>query len=655
MVTDGATLHAGETFGDFFIERLLRADALTETYLARCEGRTVALKCRDLGRAAAPPSAEAFAAGVSRLRGLRDEGIPAVIDGGIQDSVAWLATAHIAGNTLRDLLHTIPPHMYTYLLGQALEWAVTIQTAHGAGFLHGDLRPENIAFDMASDEPGSRIIDIGCADLFGMTPAIAAHTPLYRAPEQLSGGKVDARADIYSFGMIIYEMLALRPPFSGRDGAMPNLLKLRTMAIQEMPTPLQKVHRVFPKFVADLVWKAIAKAPQERFQLMAELIEALEDASERIEPWASVYEDGAKIPAAERARIRRELDGLPARAAQSGHRLTRAVRFGLDGYEAPPLDPAGDTDPAGPPEIDAAPAKRGAAEEEKAQDKQVRSGGAPGGGAPGASRGAGAPGLRLAQTNLDGPGLPFVDGADVAEEGASEEGYPEDEPPAREQPEGETQEGETQEVPQTLRTAPQMPSEVAERRPSSSALGCIQRMLLAQPAAVVLIIAVAAGLSLDVASRRDPPHARPPILIAALKTRSHPAIAAPETYAAAQPMASGGIEGAGDAAGAQSSAHAEDAAGAQKPPSAGNVAGSADARMSGAAAAAPRRARPSGAAMGATPPPLSGAPPPTTDADEATAPASAVMKDEKLNHAWLAKRWSRGVASERAQPRSRQQ
>ena len=67
MVTEGTTLHAGETFGGFFIERLLRADALTETYLARYEGRLVALKCRDLGRAASPPTPEAFAAGYTPL------------------------------------------------------------------------------------------------------------------------------------------------------------------------------------------------------------------------------------------------------------------------------------------------------------------------------------------------------------------------------------------------------------------------------------------------------------------------------------------------------------------------------------------------------------------------------------------------------------
>jgi hypothetical protein len=642
MVTDGTTFQEGEAFGDFFVERLLRADALTETYLARCEGRAVALKCRDLGRAAAPPTPEAFAAGVSRLRGLRDEGIPAVIDGGILDGVAWLATEHVEGNTLRDILHSVPAHMYTYLLGQALEWAVTIQTAHGAGFKHGNLRPESIVFDTSGDEPGTRIVDIGCADLFGMTPEIAAHTPLYRAPEQLGGGKVDARADIYSFGMIIYEMLALRPPFSGRGGAMPNLLKLRTMALQEMPTPLPKVHRVFPKFVADLVWKAIAKDPQERFQLMAELIEALEDASERIEPWAKVYEDGSKIPAAERARIRREIEKLPARAAQSGHRLARGVRFGLEGYEAPPLDPAGDTDPAGPPESDAPPAKKDAAQEEEAQDKKVQSGGAQGGQARDASRRGSALSLRLEEAGLDclGPTL-------GEEERGSEKACPGDAPPEGApllgepaeapllgEPEDASLPGEPEEAPRTLRAAPQTPSESAELRSHLRAPGRLQRVLLAQPAAVVLLLAAAAGLSMDFASHRSSPRARPPVLVAALRTLSRPVIAEPDADAAAQPMASKEAKGANNTAGAQSPA------------------GAASVSRPVAAAPAPARARATRAAAPATP--LLSTTTPGSPAADATEAAPVALSHEKLEGSWLAKRWSRGLAQEGSPPRTTQ-
>jgi hypothetical protein len=215
-------------------------------------------------------------------------------------------------------------------------------------------------------------------------------------------------------------------------------------------------------------------------------------------------------------------------------------------------------------------------------------------------------------------------------------------------PEGAPLLGEPEEAPKTLRAAPQAPPESADLRPRSHghshAPSRLQRMLLAQPAAALLILAVAGGLSLDVASRRSPPRARPQILVAALRTLSHPVIAAPQTDAAAQPMALKEAEGA---AGAQTSA------------SAGNTAGAASGSGPATAAPAsePTRARSSGAATAAaTPPPTAATPPHAADADaHATPPAPAAMSDEKLTRSWLAKLWSRGIAKEGAPPGSTQQ
>lgn len=351
MVTDERILHAGDDLGGFCISGMLERDALADVYLAHRDGSSFNLRCLDLSRSAASPAPGVFEEKLRRLKTLRGDGIPAVVDGGIHDGRAWIATEHAQGSTLRDLLKLMSTNLVTLMLEQALEWAVTIRAAHDAGFLHGDLRPESVVFDDMRDEPRALVTGIGFADLFGLSRSIAAQTPVYRAPEQLRGEPLDARADIYSVGMILYEMLALRPPFRSPSGERPSLLKLRTRAMLDAPLSLLKIHRAFPKFVAGVIERAIAKDPRERPQRMDELIDAIEDSIERVQVWADTLNAAGEVSTPERERIKRLLQSSPAREAQSGHRVARRVQFGLLGYADPPIEEGADTYPGGPPEM----------------------------------------------------------------------------------------------------------------------------------------------------------------------------------------------------------------------------------------------------------------------------------------------------------------
>jgi serine/threonine-protein kinase len=146
--------------------------------------------------------------------------------------------------------------------------------AHRTGIIHRDLKPANV---LLNDQDLVKIVDFGVAAAgsrgdMGLTKSgVIVGTPLYMAPEQAQGGTVDPRTDIYSLGVIMYEMLAGRPPYVGQDP-----LSILLQHIQGNPLPPRQVNPTLSPALEATILKAMALNPAKRHRSMEELGEVLE-------------------------------------------------------------------------------------------------------------------------------------------------------------------------------------------------------------------------------------------------------------------------------------------------------------------------------------------------------------------------------------------
>jgi len=151
-------------------------------------------------------------------------------------------------------------------LGQ--QAAAGLAAAHAGGLIHRDIKPGNILLEAGTDK--IKLTDFGLAraaeDVKLTRSGFVAGTPLYMAPEQARGDAVDARADLFSLGSVLYEAVAGTPPF---DGKTP-LAVLRRVA-DETPLPLRDVDPTVPVWLSDVIDRLLAKDPAERFQTAAEV------------------------------------------------------------------------------------------------------------------------------------------------------------------------------------------------------------------------------------------------------------------------------------------------------------------------------------------------------------------------------------------------
>lgn len=205
-----------------------------------------------------------FAAEASVLRTVGPPATPKLLDAGVRDGWPFLVLEHLAGETLA---HKIGGQLH---IGKALalltQLAEALGRLHAAGFVHRDLKPENA---MASGE-GVRLLDLGLASRArerGLDEVGSiVGTVHYLAPEQIRGGAlVDHRADLYSFGVIAYEMLSGQPPFVGERRG----IEYQHQFVR--PAPLADVPRDLAELVATCMAKEVAARPASAAAVEAEL------------------------------------------------------------------------------------------------------------------------------------------------------------------------------------------------------------------------------------------------------------------------------------------------------------------------------------------------------------------------------------------------
>lgn len=243
-------------------------------------GRKVALKILHERFAADEEFVERFKREASAAAGLQHQHLVAVYDRGEWNGTSYIAMEYVAGRTLKQIVtETDPPTP----LAPARAVDLTVQIlraarfAHRRGVVHRDFKPQNVIVD---EEGRAKVTDFGIARAgasdMTQTGSIMG-TAQYLSPEQAQGHAVNARSDLYSIGIILYELLTAKVPFEA-DSAVTIALK----QVSEEPVAPSRLNRAVTPELEAVVMRALMKDPRERFADADEFIAALEAAASRI-------------------------------------------------------------------------------------------------------------------------------------------------------------------------------------------------------------------------------------------------------------------------------------------------------------------------------------------------------------------------------------
>jgi eukaryotic-like serine/threonine-protein kinase len=227
-------------------------------------GRQVAVKVLDPALARDPEYVARFAREARNAAMLPPHaGIVGIYDSGVDDGGAvYLVMELVTGRTLSEQLTAYGPLDPGEACRIAAEVAGALAVAHGAGLVHRDIKPANI---MLTGAGGVKVVDFGIARAQAgeaLTRAGAVlGSPAYMAPEQITGGQVDARTDLYSLGVALYEMLTGTPPFAGDDQ-----FAVLQRHLSEIPTPPSALRPGISGQIDQVVAQLLAKDPGARPQ-----------------------------------------------------------------------------------------------------------------------------------------------------------------------------------------------------------------------------------------------------------------------------------------------------------------------------------------------------------------------------------------------------
>ena len=241
--------------------------------------RTVAVKTIRMSSDAAEMAeyVQRFRQEAKALGGLNHPGIISVFDAGQEGDIAYMAMELLEGVELRDLIARSQLSV-AQGIDLGIQVAEALAFAHERGVVHRDIKPANI---MVVAGNRAKIMDFGIArvrasDVKTQTGLLLG-SPKYMSPEQILGRPVDHRSDIFSLGVLLYEMLAGTTPFSGAD-----LNQLMYQVLNVTPPPLRRVNPAVPDVLDFAIAKALEKTVESRYQSAAELAVELRAAQEAL-------------------------------------------------------------------------------------------------------------------------------------------------------------------------------------------------------------------------------------------------------------------------------------------------------------------------------------------------------------------------------------
>jgi serine/threonine protein kinase/formylglycine-generating enzyme required for sulfatase activity len=236
--------------------------------------RVVAIKVLAPELAATSPARKRFLREARASAAVRHENVVQVYEVG-EEPLPYLVMEFIPGETLRQRLDRVGPVEPLEVVRVGRQIAEGLAAAHAADLIHRDIKPANILLE--GGKPKVKVTDFGLAraadDASISQSGIIAGTPMFMAPEQALGHSIDQRADLFSLGSVLYQMVAGRPPF--RANSTMGVLK---RVAEHDPRPIREIIPETPRWLCDIIAKLHAKDPDDRFQSAREVADVLADA-----------------------------------------------------------------------------------------------------------------------------------------------------------------------------------------------------------------------------------------------------------------------------------------------------------------------------------------------------------------------------------------
>jgi serine/threonine-protein kinase len=295
----------GEVLADRYeLEELVGTGGMSSVFRAhdRLLDRKVALKVLHQQYSDDDDYVERFRREARSVAALSHPNIVTVIDRGEHEDRQFIVFEYVEGENLKRLIERRGPAPVATALQLGMEIARGLSFAHQQGLVHRDVKPQNV---LLNGDGSAKVTDFGIARSLdvqhGMTQTgTVLGTSDYIAPEQAQGQRVDEHTDVYSLGVVLYELLTSEVPFPGE-----NFVAVAMRHINEPPPPIRDKRPDVPPRVEAAVQKAMAKRPEDRFATMAEFCQELEACLAEVQASAGTQVAPRVAPAKPRRPARR--------------------------------------------------------------------------------------------------------------------------------------------------------------------------------------------------------------------------------------------------------------------------------------------------------------------------------------------------------------
>lgn len=263
-----------ELNGRYMIEQLIGTGGMADVYRAKDNllGRTVAVKILHPQFAKDPVFIQRFRHEAQAAANLSQPQIVNVYDWGIEGEVYYLVMEYVQGRDLKSLIKQGGPLMPERAVEIAIAITEALEAAHAGEIVHRDIKPQNI---IVTNDNDIKVMDFGIARSAGGSAMTQTGTIMgtaqYISPEQAQGQAADPRSDLYSLGIVLYEMLTAKVPF---DGETP--VSIAYKHVREDPLPPSMINPDVSPELEAVVMKALAKNPENRYQNAVEMRADLE-------------------------------------------------------------------------------------------------------------------------------------------------------------------------------------------------------------------------------------------------------------------------------------------------------------------------------------------------------------------------------------------